>query len=227
MIGIIGAMAHEVEVLKESMKINKVETHCGIEFYTGFIGENEVTLTGCGVGKVNAAIAASILIDSYKCNLVINTGIAGAIKGLKTRDICIGTKLYYSDVDVTVFGYSKGQIPGLPECFAINDGVLTSVKNVLDQLGISYNETTIYTGDQFASSKDILNGFELTSPHIACEMEGTAIAHVCQKSGVNFLVLRYISDIVGEESQVEDYNAFEFDMANRSSEICFKLLNNL
>ena len=58
-------------------------------------------------------------------------------------------------------------------------------------------------------------------------MEGTAIAQVCAKSGVDFLVLRYISDIVGEESQITDYNAFEYEMAARSSEICFKLLNNL
>lgn len=227
MIGIIGAMAHEVEVLKESMRVEEVETHCGIEFYTGYIGNNEVTLTGCGVGKVNAAIAATLLIEVYKCNLVINTGIAGAIKGLKTRDVCIGTKLFYSDVDVTVFGYSKGQIPGLPKYFSINYDVLVAVKRVLNQLNIEYNETTIYTGDQFASNQDILDGFELFDDHIACEMEGTAIAHVCMKSGVDFLVLRYISDIVGEESQIEDYNSFEFDMANRSSEICFKLLNNL
>ena len=75
MIGIIGAMAHEVEVLKNSMTIEKVEKHCGIEFYTGRIGDNEVTLTGCGVGKVNAAIAATILIDTYKCNLVINSAV--------------------------------------------------------------------------------------------------------------------------------------------------------
>ena len=227
MIGIIGAMAHEVEVLKESMTINEVETRCGIEFYTGYIGNNEVTLTGCGVGKVNAAIAAAILVDVYQCNLVINTGIAGGIKGLNTSDVCIATKLYYSDVDVTVFGYSKGQIPGLPKYFSVNCDVLVAVKKVLNQLGITYNETTIYTGDQFASSTDILDGFELVDEHIACEMGGAAIAHVCVKSGVNFLVLRYISDIVGKESQIEDYNSFEYEMANRSSEICFKLLNNL
>ncbi len=227
MIGIIGAMAHEVEVLKESMMIEEVETHCGIEFYTGHIGNNEVTLTGCGVGKVNAAIAAAVLINEYKCNLVINTGIAGGVKGLNTKDVCIGTKLYYSDVDVTIFGYSKGQIPGLPKYFSVNYDVLVSVKKVLNQLGIEYNETTIYTADKFASDVEILDGFDLTDKHIACEMEGAAIAHVCVKAGVDFLVLRYISDIVGEESQIEDYNSFEYDMATRSSEICFKLLNNL
>ena len=227
MIGIIGAMAHEVEVLRDSMTIEEIETHCGIEFYRGYIGDNEVTLTGCGVGKVNAAIAATILIDTYKCELVINTGIAGGVKGLNTSDVCIGTKLYYSDADVTVFGYSKGQIPGLPKYFSTSCDVLVQVKKALNQLGVSYNETTIYTSDTFVSNADILDGFELLDEHIACEMEGAAIAHVCVKSGVDFLVLRYISDIVGKESQIADYNSFEYEMANRSSEICFKLLNNL
>ena len=115
------------------MTVEEVETHCGIEFYTGYIGENEVTLTGCGVGKVNAAIAATILIDVYNCDLVINTGIAGGIKGLNTSDVCIGTKLYYGDADVTIFGYSKGQIPGLPKYFSINCDVLLGVKKVLNQ----------------------------------------------------------------------------------------------
>ena len=212
MIGIIGAMAHEVELLKDSMSIDDIETHCGIEFYIGYIGDKNVVLTGCGVGKVNAAIAATVLINEFKCNLVINTGIAGGVKGLNTCDVCIGTKLYYSDVDVTVFGYSKGQIPGLPKYFSINYDVLISVKKVLNQLEIPYNETTIYTADKFASDIEILDGFDLTDNHIACEMEGTAIAHVCVKSGVDFLVLRYISDIVGEESQINDYNSFENEM---------------
>ena len=58
-------------------------------------------------------------------------------------------------------------------------------------------------------------------------MEGAAIAHVCVKSGVDFIVVRYVSDIVGEPSQIDDYKSFETEMANRSSEICLSILNKL
>ena len=84
----------------------------------------------------------------------------------------------------------------------------------------------IYSGDVFVSNKDVLKNVDTTIPCIA-EMEGAAIAHVCVKSGIDFIVVRYVSDIVGEPSQIADYSAFETEMANRSSEICLKILNNL
>ena len=58
-------------------------------------------------------------------------------------------------------------------------------------------------------------------------MEGAAIAHVCVKSGVDFIVLRYISDVVGADNQIEDYLSFETEMARRSALICLEVLNKM
>ena len=58
-------------------------------------------------------------------------------------------------------------------------------------------------------------------------MEGASIAQVCIKAGVDFIVLRYISDIIGSPNQVKDYLAFEEEMAKRSANICLQILNNL
>ena len=44
---------------------------------------------------------------------------------------------------------------------------------------------------------------------------------------VDFIVLRYVSDIIGEKSQIENYFEFETEMAERSSSITLKLLKEL
>ena len=58
-------------------------------------------------------------------------------------------------------------------------------------------------------------------------MEGAAIAQVCVKSGTDFIILRYISDIIGEKSQIDNYFEFETEMANRSASITLELLREI
>ena len=84
MIGIIGAMTEEVELLKEGINVCDVVVLCGMEFYCGVVNDIEVVITKCGVGKVNASMAATIMIDHFECDLIINTGIAGGINGVET-----------------------------------------------------------------------------------------------------------------------------------------------
>ena len=226
MIGIIGAMTEEVELLKEGIQLNDVVSLCGMEFYTGFIGNNEVVVTKCGVGKVNASMAATILISHFECDLIINTGIAGGINGVDTKDIIIASKLMYHDMDCTVFGYDKGQVPGLPTYFMPDLSTVILFKKVLNKLSHDYKEAVIYSGDCFVSSLEQLKNINVDVCSIA-EMEGAAIAHVCVKSGVDFIVLRFVSDVVGKENQVKDYMSFESEMANRSAAICLDVLKNI
>ena len=226
MIGIIAAMEDEMSILLDKLNLSVYEQVCGCRFYLGKVNETDVVLTTCGVGKVNAAIAASVMIEFYECKLIVNTGIAGGITGVNTKDVVIGNKLMYHDFDVTVFGYAHGQVPGMPKIFNPSLESVVLFKRILNDLKIDYKEATIYSGDVFVSSKEVLKNVDTTIPCIA-EMEGAAIAHVCVKSGVDFIVVRYVSDIVGEPSQIDDYKAFETEMANRSSEICLSILNKL
>ena len=226
MIGIIGAMDHEISVIREGMEITSEEEMLGSIYYIGRIGNNDVVLTKCGVGKVNAAISATVLINTYECNFIINTGIAGGFPGLDTKDVIIGSKLLYSDVDVTIFGYKLGQIPGMPLYLCPSVDSIVKVKKALKAINVPYKEGTIYSSDKFVTSLEHLSSFSIND-NVACEMEGASIAHVCVKASVDFIVLRYISDIVGKESQVSDYQAFEYEMASQSAKICLELVHNL
>lgn len=225
-IGIIAAMEPELDILRDALLDGEEEIKLGISFYPGMIGECEVVLALSGVGKVNSAMCATLLISEYECNFIINTGIAGGMKPLKTRDVIIGTRLCYHDFDTTIFGYSYGQVPGCPKYYASSLESILLVKKALNKLGINYKEGTIYSGDQFVSSCHQLEKIGVEEGSL-CEMEGASIAQVCVKAGVEFVVLRYISDIIGDKNQIDDYLKFESDMANRSSKICLQILNNL
>ena len=225
MIGIIGAMKDEVDILIEELE-DEHEIRVGsFTFHTGRIGEHDVVLIQCGVGKVNSAIATTILINTFECDFIINTGIAGGCKGTKTKDIIVGEGLMYHDFDITPFGYDFGAVPNMPKLFTPHPEDLMKVKSVLNKLGLDYKCGVIASGDKFVTSYDKIK--EVADKALAVEMEGASIAHTALRLGTRFIILRYISDVIGEESQVEDYNEFEEEMANRSSKITLDLIRNL
>ncbi len=226
MIGIIAAMEEEMIILKEAFE-NPIETNLlGISFYEGKIGKHDIVLCRSGVGKVNASMATACLIHAFECSLIINTGIAGGITGVEPEDIVLVGSLCYADVNVCSFGYAFGQIPGMPNIYYPNMNLLIQVKQILKKLGYPYKEGRVYTSDSFISD---INQIERVDRTLLCvaEMEGAAIAQVCTKAMTDFIVLRYVSDIVGHPSQIDDYQQFESQMARRSSKICLEIIRNL
>jgi adenosylhomocysteine nucleosidase len=225
-IDIICAMKSEMDILLNAIGEGRKVKMLGCTFYEGSINNHEVVLSLCGVGKVNSAIVATLLISEFQCSLIINSGIAGGVSPLKTRDSVIASSLLYYDVDVTPFGYEKGQVPGLPKEFMVNPDLLIFVKSIFNRLELPYKCTKIYSGDQFVVSFDQLNGIK-AGDGFAIEMQGASIAQVCIRAGIDFIVLRYISDIIGEENQEEEYFKFENDMAERSASVTLTLLKNM
>lgn len=225
MIGIIGAMKDEVDILIEELEDEQEIKVASFSFHTGRIEEHDVVLVQCGIGKVNAAIATTILINTFECDLIINTGIAGGCKGTKTKDIIIGEGLLYHDFDLVAFGYDYSVVPNMPKLFTPHPEDLMKVRSVLNKLGLEYKCGLIASGDKFVTSYDTIK--EVKDLPLAVEMEGAAIAHTALRLGTRFIILRYISDVIGEESQVENYHEFEEEMANRSSRITLDLIRNL
>ena len=92
-IGIIGAMEHEIEKLtKEEMKSESTVSKAGLLFHVGKIGDTDVVIVKSGVGKVNAALCAQILVDCFQVTHLLNTGIAGSLDhNINIGDIVICT----------------------------------------------------------------------------------------------------------------------------------------
>ena len=79
-IGIIGAMSIEVEALIAKLESREKETVSGIEFNTGSLFGKNIVVAQCGVGKVFAAICTEAMILRYSPDLVVNTGVGGAVE---------------------------------------------------------------------------------------------------------------------------------------------------
>ena len=112
MIGIIGAMDEEIQLLKEGMNNIRETKKAGITYYSGtFLGQ-DIVLCKSGVGKVNAGVCTQILIDQFKISKVIFTGVAGALNPtLEIGDIVISNVCQYHDLDASALGFKKGEIP--------------------------------------------------------------------------------------------------------------------
>ena len=157
-IGIIGAMENEVKTLIQMMDIEKTVDKASLKFYIGKLEGKDIVLVQCGIGKVNAALCAQILISEFGVDAVVNTGVAGAIHSLlDVNDIVISTEAIQYDVDATPFGYKKGQIPQMDNSVFKADEKLvqTAYESSLEQAkGEDFKivKGRVATGDIFISS---------------------------------------------------------------------------
>ncbi|MDX8364123.1 5'-methylthioadenosine/S-adenosylhomocysteine nucleosidase [Cytobacillus sp. IB215665] len=204
-IGIIGAMEEEVIILRDNINNEQVSVIAGCEFTEGHLHGVEVVLLKSGIGKVNAAMSTSILLDRFHVDYVINTGSAGGLlESLNVGDVVISTEVRHHDVDVTAFGYEYGQVPQLPPAFLADNNLLNVAEKAAQKIeNIQTVKGLIATGDSFMSDPSrVAMVRDKFSDLYAVEMEAAAIAQVCYQFEVPFVVIRSLSDIAGKESDI-------------------------
>ncbi len=114
-IGIIGAMSQEVAQLAAMLEHRETRHHVGSTFHSGRLHGVEVVILQSGIGKVNAAVGTTLLLDMYQPEAIINTGSAGGFgEGLEIGDVVVSSEVRHHDVDAVVFGYEHGQVPQMP-----------------------------------------------------------------------------------------------------------------
>ncbi len=227
MIGIIGAMPEEIEQVLLLMEESTALEHATRTFYQGTINGHYVVVVLAGIGKVNAAITTTLLLEQFDVDVVINIGVAGGQNNTKHLDIVVSKSVLYHDVDVTYFGsYKKGQIPSENPEFEANEELLHASIEVLDSLEFSYKVGRIASGDQFVYDLDMVYDINQEYDDIyAIEMEAAAIGHTCHLYKVPFIVFRSISDVLGEKNQQEDFSSFLAKASNQVTTLLIALLD--
>lgn len=228
-IGIIGAMDEEVELLKDTLDSRQEHCVAGYSIYTGSMHGIEVVLLKSGIGKVNAAIGTTLMLQEFQPTCVINTGSAGGFSNeLEVGDVVISTEVRHHDVDVTIFGYEPGQLPGLPAAF-IPDAFLADVAQrcIARMEGIKTVQGLIATGDSFMNNPERVAKTRETFPAMkAVEMEAAAIAQTCYQFDIPFIVIRSLSDIAGKESNVS-FEQFLVVAAKHSAEMVMAIVQTI
>ncbi len=202
--GIIGAMEEEVTLLRDKIENRQTLNIAGCEIYTGTLNGVEVALLKSGIGKVAAALGATLLLEHFKPEVVINTGSAGGLAPtLKVGDIVVSDEVRYHDADVTAFGYEIGQLPGCPVGFAANEKLIAAAEACISELNLNAVRGLIVSGDAFINGSIALAKIRHNFPQaVAVEMEATAVAHVCHNFGIPFVVVRAISDVADQQSHL-------------------------
>jgi adenosylhomocysteine/aminodeoxyfutalosine nucleosidase len=179
------------------------------------------------IGKVNAALTSSILIEKFNVKKILFSGVAGAIdKDLKIGDLIIATKTCQHDVDLTVFGYEPGFIPESKVFFECDEKLNNIAKNVAKKLNIKLKEGIIASGDQFIHSKERKEWIAKTFGASAIEMEGGAVGCVCDSEKVPFFMLRAISD-TAEEGAGVDFDEFLEESSRVSAKFLIEMLKEI
>lgn len=205
-VGIIGAMDEEVAVLKEAMEVDRIEEQASLAFYIGKLYGQEAVVVRCGIGKVNAAICTQIMVDKYDVDMVINTGVAGALSHkLNIGDIVISKDALQHDMDATGFGYKLGEIPRMDvSCFVADEHLVALAKKAGDAIdnGPGIFVERVVTGDQFISDSAVKERLITNFNGFCTEMEGASIAQVCYLNQMPFVVIRSISDKADQSAEM-------------------------
>lgn len=211
-IGIIGAMELEVATLKEAMEVKSRGQKAGMEFFDGILGGVPVVVVKCGVGKVNAALCVQILADCFEVTHVVNTGIAGSLNvSLDIGDILVSEKAIQHDMDVTIFGYQPGQVPGFESREFIADAAMAQAAAGACQLvnpDIHVVKGCVVSGDQFISDEKVKQRLINEFKGDCAEMEGASIAQAASLNNLPFVIIRAISDKADGSANM-DYPTFE------------------
>lgn len=228
-VAIIGAMEEEITLLRENIENQTQEIVAGCEFTFGRMHGTDVILLRSGIGKVNAAMSTTILLEKYQPDYIINTGSAGGFHpSLNVGDAVISSEVRHHDVDVTAFGYEYGQVPMLPPAFSADEKLVAVAEKAAKEISdIQIVKGVIATGDSFMSDPDRVEFVRSKFADLqAVEMEAAAIAQVAHQFGVPFVIIRSLSDIAGKESDLS-FEAFLDQAAQHSAQLVMKMVDAL
>lgn len=210
-IGIIGAMRAEIENVLNDMNVLTTKNAIGLEFYLGTLpgSSNSVVLVQSGIGKVNAALCAQVLIDLFAVDAIINVGVAGGMaKGMKVGDIAISTEAMYHDFDTSAVGDEPGYISGMDtSIFAADLRLMELAEEAVKEIGYPYFKGRVVSGDQFIGDSALKEKIKSSYNPVCCEMEGAAIAHACHINKIPYVIIRAISDNADADGDI-NYEAF-------------------
>jgi adenosylhomocysteine nucleosidase len=243
---ILGAFEREVTLIEDQVAQRRDRKIEGIRFVSGKLNGRDVVVTWTGVGKVNAAMTTTLLIEHYKPERIIFTGIAGGVNpALQPGDIVIAEKTAHHDMG-TIWPEGlfckgvKSRLDGFenPVFFPADPKLLQLAEKAADLVDLESIRTfkgrrnpkiipgVVVTGDSFIASTDKCAELRKKLEADAVEMEGAAVAQICYQREIAHLVIRSISDNA-DEGAVLDKQTFYILAARNSAKLVTEIVGLL
>lgn len=244
--GILGAFGAETNLLLAQLQQKKEQVIQGTHFTEGILNGAHVVIAQTGIGKVNAAITTTLLIEHFTPARVLFTGIAGGVNpALSPGDLVIGTQVAYHDYGSLTADSMLHQPTRNPISFKDNplyfpcDSQLVKLairlgKHLhLQKIGSGAGSTmpaitsgTIVTGDVFVSSATATEQLRKQMLAEATEMEGAAVAQTCWQQQVPFVVIRSLSDKANGHAATDVMQFYQI-AAHNSAQLVIALAGEL
>ena len=229
--GIISAMQNEVNLLLAQAEIERVDRVGPVDFHVGTLCGRRVVIAKAGVGKVLAASGITAMLNRYPVSSVIFTGIAGGVGDeTKVLDEVVATRLIqhdYGQITADGFEWFRGSDGEADFCDCDPELVDLAFESAVKELGEEHVfRGVIATGDQFVASEDYVRKLQEDFGVVACEMEGAAVAAVCSRYGVPFVVIRAMSDKADGLAH-ETYENMADTAADNSCRIVLEMLGRM
>jgi len=243
-IAILGAMIEEVEpilsrldkslegdreldYILENMQHIRLHYIAGNRYFEATYKGVEVVVAYSKIGKVFASLTASVLIQHFKADRLLFSGVAGAVNpDLKIGDLIVASKLCQHDLDITAFGHPYGYVPEGKVFVPTDETLRLLAHEVAKEKGISLQEGVIATGDQFIADPKRKEWIQKEFGADAIEMEGAAVGVVCDAFDIPFFILRSISDAADMDASF-DFDNFLQHSSKRSADFIISMLDKL
>jgi len=227
-IAVLTAIPEEIAAFGAHLAKTDQETVAGISVYHGTLDGRSVVLAESGIGKVNAALAATILFDRFGCGGIIFSGVAGGVDpNLDVGDLVIAEHVIQHDYGAMVQGtlevYRAGSLP-FPQfrgelALKANPALIDRARGVLAEARFG----TILTGDYYLGCGQTRERLFSSFGGKAVDMESAAVAQVAEAFGAPWLIIRALSDLAGEDSQL-DFQVFAAQAAKTAAAAVLKSL---
>lgn len=245
-VAVLTAMPQELGHLRDALENGETVTVGPLTAYRGTLDGVPVLVAGAGIGKVNTALATTLLIDRLGASALIFSGVAGGLDPeLSIGDVVIADHLVQHDAGWIEHGrltpYHPGHIPFFNPVEAFGYGLTPELREraeaALTDLALPPVSRAagghdrpprivfgrVLTGDSYIHCEETRTRLAEEIGGRAVEMEGAAMAQVCAAFGVPWLVVRALSDLAGRDSRI-DFRAFVTDVAAISALIVRRLL---
>ena len=235
-LGIISALHEEQQGLVEAMQSPYKLIHGMREVWVGQLWEIDAVCVLSRIGKVAAAMTATLLVEKFGVTHILFTGVAGsADKSVRVGDIVVAESLVQHDMDASpLFPRHEVPLTGISHFASDQQMALQLHQAAADFLdaelatAIDAQERAVFalqaprihrgligSGDQFVGSRERIQALGEALPGLlAVEMEGAAVAQVCFELGIPFGVIRTISDNANENAAT-DFMRFVKSVAAR------------
>ncbi len=198
MIGTVIAMQSEADVLLNEMKISRSLTVSGKNIHVGKAYGKEIVVCVCGVGKVNAALGAQLLVSKFDVKKLLNFGVAGGLN--EETQLC---EVYQISESVQ-FDFDLVQLNGT------KIGTLNEYEEnylALNKLNAPLPAKKLATADRFNDSIDDFNLLTKVLNADIRDMEGGAIVQAAYATQLPVYIVKAISDVAGSGSTTEQFLA--------------------